>query len=177
MSSLPASIKRIGSKTTAKRCRHCFPHYKSMGAFCFHGNQSFDPICLKTLCDLSPTLMMLHLKFDQHWPTGLRDIQVSSELWQNHRIPEGQGKFSIAPLFQSGAIINEPCHEKNCLMSYANNKDADQPVHTSVQGLWCLLPIISIDAMPKFQGFSWARLFELYLVALTRRQVFLRHSS
>ena len=55
----------------------------SMGAFCCHGNQSFDPICPKTLCNLSPTLMMLHIKFDQHWPTGLRDIQVSSEWWQN----------------------------------------------------------------------------------------------
>ena len=35
MPSLPASIKRIGSKTTEKRWRHRFPHYKSMGAFCF----------------------------------------------------------------------------------------------------------------------------------------------
>ena len=52
MSSLPASIKRIGSKTTEKRWRHHFPHYKSMGAFCCHGNQSFDPICPKTLCSL-----------------------------------------------------------------------------------------------------------------------------
>ena len=66
MSSLPASIKRIGSKTTEKRWINRFPHYKSMGAFCFHGNQSFDPICPKTLCNLSPTLMMLHIKFDQH---------------------------------------------------------------------------------------------------------------
>ena len=78
MSSLPASIKRIRSKTTEKRCRHRFPHYKSMGAFCCHGNLSFDPICPKTLCNLSPTL--LHIKFDQHWPTGLRVIQFSSEL-------------------------------------------------------------------------------------------------
>ena len=31
MSSLTASIKRIGSKTTKKRWRHHFPHYKSMG--------------------------------------------------------------------------------------------------------------------------------------------------
>ena len=69
---------------------------------------SFDPICPKTLCNLSPTLMMLHTKFDQYWPTGLRDIQVSSELWQNHRISEGQGKSSIAQLFQSVAIMTEP---------------------------------------------------------------------
>ena len=35
-----------------------------------------DPICPKTLCSLSPTPMMLHIKFDQDWPTGFRDTQV-----------------------------------------------------------------------------------------------------
>ena len=54
MSSLPASIKRIGSKTTEKRWRCRFPHYKSIGAFCCHGNQSFDSICPKTLFSLPP---------------------------------------------------------------------------------------------------------------------------
>ena len=62
MSSLPASVKRIGSKAIKKRWRHRFPHYKTMEAFCCHGNQSFDPICPKTLCSLSPTPVMLHLK-------------------------------------------------------------------------------------------------------------------
>ena len=76
MSSLPASIKRIGPKATEKRWRNHFPHCKSMGAFCCHGHQSFYPICLKTLCNLSPSLMMLHINFDQDWPTGLRDVQV-----------------------------------------------------------------------------------------------------
>ena len=33
-------------------------------------------ICPKTLCSLSPTPMMLHIKSDQDWPTGFRDIQV-----------------------------------------------------------------------------------------------------
>ena len=47
-----------------------------IGAFCSHGHQSFDPICLKTICSLSPPPVMLHIKFDQDWPTGLRDIQV-----------------------------------------------------------------------------------------------------
>ena len=56
--------------------RHHFPHYKSMGAFCCHGHQNFDPICLKTLCSLSPPTVMLQIKFDQDWPTGFRDIQV-----------------------------------------------------------------------------------------------------
>ena len=74
MSSLPASIKRIGSKTTENKWRHHFPHYESMGAFCSHGNQSFDPICPKTFRSLSPNSMMLHIKFDQDWQTGYRDI-------------------------------------------------------------------------------------------------------
>ena len=39
MSSLPASMKRIGSKITEKRWRHRFPHYKSMGDFCCHGTK------------------------------------------------------------------------------------------------------------------------------------------
>ena len=76
LSSLLASIKRIESKTTEKRQRHLFPNYKSMRAFCYHGNQSFDPICPETLCSLSPTPVMLHIKSDQVWPTGFRDIQV-----------------------------------------------------------------------------------------------------
>ena len=33
-------------------------------------------ICPKTLCSLSPIPMMLHIKFDQDWPTGFRDIQA-----------------------------------------------------------------------------------------------------
>ena len=72
---LPANIKRIGSKAIQKSWRHHFPHYKSMGAFCCHGHQRFEPICLKTLFSLSPPPVMQHIKFDQGWPTGLRDIQ------------------------------------------------------------------------------------------------------
>ena len=76
MSSLPARIRRTRSKATEKRWRHHFHHYMSMGAFCCHGHQSFDPICLKTLCSFSPIPVMLLIKFDQDWPTDLRDIQV-----------------------------------------------------------------------------------------------------
>ena len=71
-----------GELTTEERWRHRFPHYKSMGAFCCNGNQKFYPICPKTLCSLSPTPVMLHIKFDQDWPTGLRDIQVWKCGWQ-----------------------------------------------------------------------------------------------
>ena len=38
-----------------------FLHYKSMGAFCCHDNQSLEPICPKNLGSLSPTPMMLHM--------------------------------------------------------------------------------------------------------------------
>ena len=76
MSSLPASVRRIRWKATERRWRHHFPHYKSMEAFCCHEHQSFDPISLKTLCSCSPPQVMLHIKFDQDWLTGLRDIQV-----------------------------------------------------------------------------------------------------
>ena len=48
MSSLPASMKRIGRKTAEKKWRHLFLHYNPMGAFCCHGNHSSDPIWPKT---------------------------------------------------------------------------------------------------------------------------------
>ena len=76
MPSLPASIKRIWLKTTEKRWRHCFPHYKQMGNFWYHGNQSCDPICPKTLCRLSATPVMLHIKCDQVWLQRYSSLKV-----------------------------------------------------------------------------------------------------
>ena len=110
MSSLPASIKRIGSKTTEKRWRHRFPHYKSMGAFCFHGNQSFDPICHKTLCNLPPTLMMLHINC-------INIGQLASEIFKFHlnynRMTEPQNSG------RTRQIQNSPTFSKR---GYNNNK-------------------------------------------------------
>ena len=117
MSSLLASIKRIGSKTTKKRRRHCFPHYKSIGAFCCHGNQSFDPICPKTLCSLSPTPVMLHIKFDQDWPTGFRDIQVWKCGWQMTT--------------DNWYTISSPC-EPSAQVSYKTNKVTMRPAKTQI---------------------------------------------
>ena len=101
MSSLPTSIKRIWSKATEKRWRHHFPHYKSMGAICCHGHQSFDPICLKTLCSLSPLPVMLHIKFDHDWPTCLRVIQV-----RKCKIFVIQGQVTPKWVFWSGPKSN-----------------------------------------------------------------------
>ena len=71
---ITCKYKKVSVEKQPRKGGHHLPHYKSMGAFCCHGCQGFDPICLKTLCSLSPPLMMLHIKFDQDWPTGLRDI-------------------------------------------------------------------------------------------------------
>ena len=107
MPSLPASIKRIGSKTTEKWWRHRFPHYKSKGAFCCHGYQSFDPICPKTLCSLSLTPVMLHIEFDQDWSTGFGDIQV----WKCGRRRTDGGPLVYYKLtlwaFGSGELIKQ----------------------------------------------------------------------
>ena len=68
--------KKDQIKSNREKMETPFPHYKSMGDFCCYGRQSFDPICLKTLCNLYPPPVMLHINFDQDWPIGLRDIQV-----------------------------------------------------------------------------------------------------
>ena len=48
-----------------------------------------------------------------------------------------------------GLFIHEPGHEKTCLMSYGNNKGADQPAHRrsliSAFVVRCLDSIISLD--------------------------------
>ena len=67
-------------KTNREKVETLFSPIISQWALSVAMETSFDPICPKTLCNLSPILMMLHIKLDQHWPTGLRDIQVSSEL-------------------------------------------------------------------------------------------------
>ena len=50
-----------------------FPHYNTMRAICYHGNQSSYSIWPKTQ---SPIPMMLQLKFDSDQSAVLRDIHV-----------------------------------------------------------------------------------------------------
>ena len=45
-----------------------FYHYKSMETLCYYANLS-----AKTLCSLSPYLMMLYMKFNDYQPTDFRD--------------------------------------------------------------------------------------------------------
>ena len=76
MFSLPASMKKIRSKMKALEWTQHFPHYNPMGAIRCHGHQSSDPIWPKTYCSLSPTPMMVQIKFCYDWPTGCGDIRV-----------------------------------------------------------------------------------------------------
>ena len=57
-------MKKIQSKMKLLEWPQHFPHYNSMGAICCYGNQSSDPICLKTYGRQSPTPMLLHVKSD-----------------------------------------------------------------------------------------------------------------
>ena len=60
---------------------------------------------------------------------------------------------------------DEPGHEKMCLMSYANNKGADQPAHPrsliSTFVVRCLDSIISLDTI--------AEISRLWLVSVTEQ--------
>ena len=84
-------------------------YYKSMGAFCCHGNQSLDPICPKTFtCSLFPHPKNASYKIWSrltNWPQRYSSFiwKVMTE-WHKDRMtepqnPEGQGKSSIAPTF------------------------------------------------------------------------------
>ena len=70
-------MKKVQSKMKLLEWPQDFPHYNAMGAICCHGNQSSDQTWPKTKCNLSPSSMMLQIKFDCDWPCCLRDIQDS----------------------------------------------------------------------------------------------------
>ena len=76
LSLLTARIKKNKSKMKDLEWSQVFPHYNPMGAICCHENQSFNPILSKNYNSQSPTPVMLQMKFDYHWPAGLRDIHV-----------------------------------------------------------------------------------------------------
>ena len=54
-----------------------------MGAFCCHGNQSFDPIFPKTLCSLSPTPVMLHINV-------IKTGQLALEIFKFESVDDGR---------------------------------------------------------------------------------------
>ena len=59
--------------------------------------------------------------------------------------------FIITNFILIASITSEPGHDKMCLMSYANNKGADQPAHLrsliSAFVVCCLYSIMSLDSI------------------------------
>ena len=66
--------KKDGIKNNREKVETTFSPIISQWGLSIAMETSFDPFCPKTLCSLSPTPVMLHIKFDQDWPTGFRDI-------------------------------------------------------------------------------------------------------
>ena len=94
MSLLPASIKRIGSKTTENRWRHRFPHYKSLGAFCCHGNQSFDPLKFENLIKIGQLTSEI-FKFESVMTTTDHWYTISSPCEPSAQVSEKLGVTTI----------------------------------------------------------------------------------
>ena len=106
MSSLPASIKRIGSKTIEKRWRHRFPHYKSMGAFCCHGNQFWSNLPQNLMHPIPHPSDATH-KIWSRLANCFRDIQV----WKcGRRTDDGPLVYYKLTLwaFGSGELTSSP---------------------------------------------------------------------
>ena len=67
------------------------------------------------------------------------------------------GTALINSMVMIQAVLNEPGHEKMCLMPYANNKDADQPAHPrsliSAFIVCCqdrMVPLVCISEISRF---------------------------
>ena len=77
--------KQQKNKRPEKRWRHPFPHYESMGAFCCHGDQSFDPICPKNIMQPFPHANGASLKILSrlaNWPQKYSSLKV----WTDGRL-------------------------------------------------------------------------------------------
>ena len=84
LSSLPASLKKIWSKTIEKRWRHLFPHCtsKAPGAFCYHGNQSIDQICPKASPHPSDATYKIWSRL-ANWPQRYSSLKVwTTDRWR-----------------------------------------------------------------------------------------------
>ena len=75
----------------------------------------------------------VHTKFGQILSSHSQDIEGKRIVHgmterQNDGITEGQGESSIAPLFQSGAIIS--CNMKKRSLGFLTRFNTKQPVHS-----------------------------------------------
>ena len=112
--SLPARMKKIQSKMGELEWSQDFPRYNPMGAICCHGKQSSGSIWTKILCSVSPTPMMLYMKFDINRPAGLRDLHV----WKCGQTDVRRLEFhpiSFPGAFGSGELKKNKCFSAHFL--------------------------------------------------------------
>ena len=70
---VPASPTKFGSKLKPLAWRHCLPYYTSMATTVLMESAP------KLKRSLSPIPLMIHIKFDQDWPTDLLPVLVTSK--------------------------------------------------------------------------------------------------
>ena len=74
-------------------------------------------------------------------------------------------------LYRTNHEKNEPGHEKTCIMSYANNKGADQPAHPrsliSAYVVRCLDSVMSLGSVTKISSLMLASVAEQASLSLT----------
>ena len=58
---LPESITKIGLKTTKKKWKHHFPHYKSMGVYFRHSRTDYSILCCPILSKFKLLLDIMHV--------------------------------------------------------------------------------------------------------------------
>ena len=110
--------KKSDKKTTEKRWRHCFPYFKSMGAFCCHGNQSLSRLA--------------------NWAKRNSSFIWIMTEWHNHRMTQPQNagmtrQIQYNPHFFKVGLQIHVCQKIVDWM--VNSIDPDQ----SDLGLHCLL--------------------------------------
>ena len=77
MSLLPASLTKIGLKLKTLAWKHCFPVVSQWEFSVPMTTTTSMKSAPKPKSSLSPIPVMIHIKFDQDWPTDLGDSIIS----------------------------------------------------------------------------------------------------
>ena len=128
--------KKDRIKNNREKVETSFPHYKSMGAFCCHGNQSFDPTCPKTLRRLSLTPMMLHIKYDQDWPLASGIFKFKSVIFFHSRASNSLMSGLIRPNSNSTELLCLSRLPATLMMSRSKMNELAWRHHFPIISLW-----------------------------------------
>ena len=128
----------------------------------------------KTSLKWKESLLVAHLKLTRCMLNKICFyFSNGSVVRKGYGVPDTSYEHSSGRFF----LAFEQGHEKTCLMSYVNNKGADQPAHPrsviSAFAFRCLDSVMSLVSVTKISSFcSRAGQFESDLVGNPRRYVF-----